>query len=1005
MADGIDIGTAWLNVVPSFRGMAKAIGSEMDGAERLLATRTNGALSRAGLGAAKTIGGALSTIGKVGFGAITAGVAGVGASFAALMPEVIAASDATDKFKSTLNFAGLGSAQIDALTKSTKAYADKTVYDLADIQNVTAQLAANSVDGFDKLAEAAGNLNAVAGGNKDTFRSVGLVLTQTAGAGKLTTENWNQLADAIPGASGKLQEAMKKNGAYTGDFRDAMAKGQITAEEFNAAIMELGLSDAAIEAASSTKTFEGAWGNLQASMVTGMTAILDKFKPAATEIMSALADQLGPAFEKLAEKVGPLADKVADFAARLADGSITIEDIAKRIMSAAAGFATLWGGGVLMGNIDTVLAAFDGLNAIPDLITGARGKAQAAAQAFPGFMDTLKGELTQRASAVSDAYKDMGIDIGGAFDSIKGTLSSKAQGLGEAIAAPMRGIGEKVTGPLHGLGEKVSNAFAPLGNVGSSIAGKLDGALAPVKNLGGKISSLLSPLGNAFSGLGDMIGGPLQSGLGKVGELVGKFFSPGNFMKFFAFGAIAASLVTGLGAVVSSGGQEMLNQINTFAAQLPAQITALVSSLTASLPGMLDTGVQVITTLLDSITQAAPTLISGAGQIISSLVTGLGQALPQLIPMAATLLTTIATSLVEQLPLIISAGLDLLMGLVQGLVAAIPVLLQAIPQIITGLVTALVTALPQIIMAGVQLLLALIQGVVQAIPQLLAMLPTIITSLVEALVTALPLIIQAGIQILMALIDGLLQAIPQLLAMLPTIITTLVEALMANLPTIITAGIQLLVALINGLLQALPQLIAMAPTIITTMVTTLAQNFPAIIAGGVQAIGALVRGLVQAIPQIASTMSSIPGKMLSALGNLGSLLVSAGRSVIDGFINGIKSAIGGVQSALSGLTSMLPDWKGPAPVDRVILRPAGRMVIEGFQKGLESQYDSVRSSLGAFTQDLSGDVSLRASMNRTMPARPAATPMGQVVFNVSSHDARVAAREVHQEMRSMMGVM
>ncbi len=28
-----------------------------------------------------------------------------------------------------------------------------------------------------------------------------MVMTQTAGAGKLTTENWNQLADAIPGRS------------------------------------------------------------------------------------------------------------------------------------------------------------------------------------------------------------------------------------------------------------------------------------------------------------------------------------------------------------------------------------------------------------------------------------------------------------------------------------------------------------------------------------------------------------------------------------------------------------------------------------------------------------------------------------------------------------------------------------------------------------------------------------------------------------------------------------
>lgn len=207
-----------------------------------------------------------------------------------LSGDITEASDSAQKFASTLNFAGLDTKTIDQLTASTQKYADETVYDLSDIRNTTAQLAANGVDNYANLAEAAGNLNAVAGGNADTFKSVGMVLTQTAGAGKLTTENWNQLADAIPGASGKLQEALKKNGAYTGDFRDAMAKGEISAEEFNQAIMDLGLTDAAREAATSTSTIEGAMGNLEASVVNVGVQILDSFKGPATQGISMLAE-------------------------------------------------------------------------------------------------------------------------------------------------------------------------------------------------------------------------------------------------------------------------------------------------------------------------------------------------------------------------------------------------------------------------------------------------------------------------------------------------------------------------------------------------------------------------------------------------------------------------------------------------------------------------------------------------------------------------------------------
>lgn len=207
-----------------------------------------------------------------------------------LSNDIIEASDSAQKFASTLSFAGLDTNTIDQLTERTQKYADQTVYDLSDIRNTTAQLAANGVDNYANLAEAAGNLNAVAGGNADTFKSVGMVLTQTAGAGKLTTENWNQLSDAIPGASGKLQEALKKNGAYTGDFRDAMAKGQISAEEFNKAVMDLGLTDAAKEAATSTQTIEGAMGNLEASVVNVGMQILDSFKGPATQGISMLAE-------------------------------------------------------------------------------------------------------------------------------------------------------------------------------------------------------------------------------------------------------------------------------------------------------------------------------------------------------------------------------------------------------------------------------------------------------------------------------------------------------------------------------------------------------------------------------------------------------------------------------------------------------------------------------------------------------------------------------------------
>lgn len=257
--------------------------------------------------------GKLSAIAGAMGGLMATGVSMAVNAISNLSGDIIEASDSAQKFASTLSFAGLDTATIDKLTASTQKYADETVYDLSDIRNTTAQLAANGVDNYANLAEAAGNLNAVAGGNADTFRSVGMVLTQTAGAGKLTTENWNQLSDAIPGASGKLQEAMKKNGAYTGDFRDAMAKGEVSAEEFNQAILDLGMTDAAREAATSTSTIEGAMGNLEASVVNVGMQILDSFKGPATQGISMLAEGISglpQAFKSMMGSMMPVLQKI-----------------------------------------------------------------------------------------------------------------------------------------------------------------------------------------------------------------------------------------------------------------------------------------------------------------------------------------------------------------------------------------------------------------------------------------------------------------------------------------------------------------------------------------------------------------------------------------------------------------------------------------------------------------------------------------------------------------------
>lgn len=133
------------------------------------------------------------------------------------------------------------------------------------------------------------------------------------------------------------------------------------------------------------------------------------------------------------------------------------------------------------------------------------------------------------------------------------------------------------------------------------------------------------------------------------------------------------------------------------------------------------------------------------------------------------------------------------------------------------------------------------------------------------------------------------------------------------------------------------------------------------------------------ISRAINLIKSLPSKALNVLSNLGSTLWNAGTSLIQGFIDGITSKIAGVKETLSGLTNLLPDWKGPESLDRVLLTNAGEQVINGFIRGLESRYGAVKASLAGLTTSI-GET--RIAPNPAI-ARPLhSTSTGGITINV-----------------------
>ncbi|WP_286028701.1 tape measure protein [Ligilactobacillus agilis] len=402
------------------------------------------------------------------------GVTAVVSSLKDIATEGASASDAMDKFRSTMQLGGFGEEKIKKTSDEVMEYANKTVYDLDDISNTTAQLAANGIKNYMGLTEAAGNLNAQAGGNAETFKSVAMMLTQTAGAGKLTTENWNQLADAIPGASGVLQKAMKDAGAYTGNFRDAMADGQITADEFADAITKLGQTDGAKKAAESTTTFEGAFGNLQATVVDGMKNVIDAFgKDKFTgpinnvgsfiqgffgRITKAITDNkriidtLGSAFSSVFSAIGNtlsmfsasfkvnvsgiLGDKsLTQNVTNLKKGFDNIMESIKPVEQAISGLLGVITGGIFAVAVDLVKGLAKGLGLVGDEANKTKGKMDFSgiARIFSTVSQTLNVVLGFIKPVVSLLGEMAGVIAKSAFSTFADVLNRVGKALGAAF--------------------------------------------------------------------------------------------------------------------------------------------------------------------------------------------------------------------------------------------------------------------------------------------------------------------------------------------------------------------------------------------------------------------------------------------------------------------------------------------------------------------------------------------------------------------------------------------
>lgn len=170
--------------------------------------------------------------------------------------------------------------------------------------------------------------------------------------------------------------------------------------------------------------------------------------------------------------------------------------------------------------------------------------------------------------------------------------------------------------------------------------------------------------------------------------------------------------LTQLTTALSEGGPEAMLQA---AGQI---LSDLAAGIAEQLPGLMQTGVDIITQLTQSLTDAMPAMLDTAGEVLGTLAQGIIDNLPELIVCAARIISELADYLGDHADDIMDKGVQLVESIITGITAALPQLITSAAGLIAKWAAALIAHLPDILKCGAAMLTTLVDGIIRSIENL-----------------------------------------------------------------------------------------------------------------------------------------------------------------------------------------------------------------------------------------------------------------------------------------------
>ena len=912
MVMAYQLAQAYVQIVPSMKGVGKAIENAFDGPSK-----------STGQKAGQSIGSGLS----VGFAAKVGAVAGIASTVFSKVASVVTGSlnsaisraDQMNNFPKVMKNLGYSSEDAAASIKKISSALDGLPTTSSAMTGMVQQLAplTSNLDQATNIALAFNNAMLAGGASTMEQENALTQYTQMLSAGKVDMQAWRSIQAAMPGQLNQVAEAMLGAGKNSNDLYEAMKNGSISFDDFNKKVMELNQNGFGKYASFAQQAKDATQG-----IGTAMENVQNRVAKAVQKVIEAVGvENIAGAINGFSSQFG----KIGDAAAGMVTG---VKGWFGKAAQAAQPLVSIWQSdfgqlGVYLKGLASNAQAFGG--SLLDVVTNGGG--------LQNFLTGLNNIISPLVNWWIALTRNVSIFIGTLSDSggVQAFLASLSE-LWKGLTQLGQGLADAVTGFLA-VGQN-GGAAASIGQ----LVGDAFNAAAPFVE---KLASTLQSLGDWASEHGDAIR-TVIAGIA------------GGFAAFKTASLISAAVTAlksfDVAAKIAAAGQWVLNAamnanpIVLVVTAIGALVAALVwfftqtetgrkawASFTSFLSSAWQSVVSFVTSLGQNIanffTQTIPNAIQSVIQWFQQLPSAIGTALSNLITSIGTWAVSFGQSALQ-------AGQQFVSNIANFLTNLPATIAYWLAYGITFVVLWAAQLGSQAISAGQQFLANLGTFFVQLPGNIWNWLTSTVASVASWAAQMGANALSAGSRFL-------------------SNVGTFISQLPANVGSWLSGAVSAAASFVGRMASNAVNAGSRFLSSIGSYISQVPGRIGAGLSGAISAVGSFASSMAsgalragqQFLSNLVNTLASIPGRMVS----IGSQIVHGIISGITGSIGKVGSAIlGGVKDAISGVKNFL----GIHSPSRLFRDQIGRNIGLGLAQGISNSQAAVMSSMNGMASDI-----------------------------------------------------